>query len=49
MGKRVRDAVPAHVDELYRFALCLTRNADGARDVVHESVVRALQHGPHPP
>jgi RNA polymerase sigma-70 factor (ECF subfamily) len=44
IGKRVRDAVPAHVDELYRFALRLTRNADGARDIVHESVLRALQH-----
>src|SRR5215467_5381319 len=44
IGKRVRDAVPAHVDELYRFALCLTRNADRARDVVHESVLRALNH-----
>ena len=41
IGKRepgsVRDAVPAHVDELYRFALCLTHNADRARDIVHES------------
>ncbi len=48
IGKRepgsVRDAVPAHVDELYRFALRLTRNADGARDIVHESVLRALKH-----
>jgi RNA polymerase sigma-70 factor, ECF subfamily len=44
IGKRVRDTVPAHVDELYRFALCLTRNADRARDIVHESVLRALKH-----
>ena len=48
IGKRepgsVRDAVPAHVDELYRFALCLTHNADRARDIVHESVLRALKH-----
>ncbi len=48
IGKRkpgsVRDAVPAHVDELYRFALRLTHNADRARDVVHESVLRALEH-----
>src|SRR6516165_3110756 len=36
----VRDAVPAHVDQLYRFA----RNADRARDIVQESVLRALQH-----
>jgi RNA polymerase sigma-70 factor (ECF subfamily) len=44
LGKRVRDAVPGHVDELYRFALRLARNADRARDIVHESVLRALQH-----
>src|SRR5215831_11353692 len=44
IGKRVRDAVPVHVDELYRFALRLTRNADRARDIVHESVLRALKH-----
>jgi RNA polymerase sigma-70 factor, ECF subfamily len=48
IGKRepgsVRDAVPAHVDQLYRFALRLTRNADRARDIVHESVLRALEH-----
>jgi hypothetical protein len=48
IGKRepgsVRDAVPAHVDQLYRFALRLTRNADRARDIVHESVLRALKH-----
>ena len=44
IGKRVRDAVPAHVDELYRFALCLTRNADRARDIVHDSVLQALKH-----
>ena len=40
----MRDAVPAHVDELYRFALCLTRNADRARDIVHDSVLQALKH-----
>ena len=40
----VRDAVPAHVDQLYRFALRLTRNADRARDIVHESVLRTLRH-----
>jgi DNA-directed RNA polymerase specialized sigma24 family protein len=48
IGKRepgsVRDAVPAHVDHLYRFALRLTRNPEGARDIVHESVLRALKH-----
>jgi DNA-directed RNA polymerase specialized sigma24 family protein len=48
IGKRepgsVRDAVSAHVDQLYRFALRLTRNAEGARDIVHESVLRALRH-----
>ena len=48
IGKRepgpVRDAVPAHVDQLYRFALRLARNADRARDIVHESVLRALEH-----
>ena len=48
IGKRepgsVRDAVPAHVDQLYRFALRLARNADCARDIVHESVLRALKH-----
>ena len=40
----VRDAVPAHVDQLYRFALRLARNPDRARDIVQESVLRALQH-----
>ena len=48
IGKRepgsVRDAIPAHVDELYRFALRLTRHAEGARDIVHESLLRALEH-----
>src|SRR5215472_6297156 len=48
IGKRepgpVRDAVPAHVDQLYRFALRLARNADRARDIVHASVLRALKH-----
>jgi RNA polymerase sigma-70 factor (ECF subfamily) len=48
IGKRepgsVRDAVPAHVDELYRFALRLARNGDRARDIVHDSVLRALKH-----
>src|SRR6516225_9884236 len=48
IGKRepgsVRDAVPAHVDQLYRFALLLARNADRAQDIVHESVLRALKH-----
>src|SRR5262252_6506549 len=40
----VRDAVPAHVDQLYRFALRLALNADRARDIVQESVLRALEH-----
>jgi RNA polymerase sigma-70 factor (ECF subfamily) len=40
----LRDAVPAHLDQLYRFALRLARNAEGARDIVHESVLRALRH-----
>jgi len=40
----VRDAVPAHVDQLYRFALRLARNPDRARDIVQESVLRALEH-----
>src|SRR5215471_6634326 len=48
IGKRepgsVRDAVPAYVDQLYRFALRLTRNPEGAQDIVHESVLRALKH-----
>ncbi len=40
----VRDAVLDHLDELYRFALRMTRHAERARDVVHESVLRALEH-----
>jgi RNA polymerase sigma-70 factor (ECF subfamily) len=48
IGKRepgsVRYILPAHLDQLYRFALHLTGNPDRARDIVHESVLRALKH-----
>src|SRR2546427_12766194 len=40
----IRDALLAHLDELYRFALHMTAHAERARDVVHESVLRALEH-----
>ena len=40
----IRDAALAHLDELYRFAVRMTRHAEGARDIVQESVLRALEH-----
>jgi RNA polymerase sigma-70 factor (ECF subfamily) len=42
-GALVREAIPAYLDELYRFALRLTRYADGAQDLVQECVLRALK------
>jgi RNA polymerase sigma-70 factor (ECF subfamily) len=42
-GVLVREAIPAYLDELYRFALRLTRYADGARELVQECVLGALK------
>ncbi len=39
----VGDAIVGHLDELYRFALRMTRDAEHARDLTQESVLRALQ------
>jgi len=39
----VGEAVLAHLDALYRFALRLTRNKQLAEELVQESVVRALE------
>ena len=32
-----------HLDDLYRFALAITRNPDQAGDLVHDTVVRAIE------
>lgn len=40
----IRDAILAHLDELYRFARHMAGQAERARDIVHESVLRALEH-----
>jgi RNA polymerase sigma-70 factor, ECF subfamily len=48
MGEQLRTSVlediPIHLDDLYRFALRLTHRADHAQDIVHQSVLRALEH-----
>ncbi len=40
----VRAAVLTHLDELYRFALRLTHDAEQAGELVQESVLRALEN-----
>jgi RNA polymerase sigma-70 factor, ECF subfamily len=42
-GAVVREAILAYLDELYRFALRLTRCADDAQELVQECVLRALK------
>ena len=42
-GALVGEAILAHLDELYRFALRLTRHAEGAQELVQECVLRALK------
>jgi RNA polymerase sigma-70 factor, ECF subfamily len=42
-GTVVREAILAYLDELYRFALRLTRRADDAQELVQECVLRALK------
>jgi RNA polymerase sigma-70 factor (ECF subfamily) len=37
------DDIGEHLDDLYRFALAITRNADLAGDLVHDTVVRAIE------
>ena len=32
-----------HLDGLYRFALAITRDPDQAGDLVHDTVVRAIE------
>lgn len=39
----VGDAIVGHLDGLYRFALRMTRDAEHARDLTQESVLRALK------
>ncbi len=43
LSARVREAIVAHLDGLYRFALRLTRDRDGASELVQESALRALE------
>ncbi len=40
----IRDVMLAHLDELYRFAHRMAGQAERAQDIVHESVLRALEH-----
>lgn len=42
-GDHVRQAILAYLDDLYRFALRLTRDAEHARELIHECVLKALQ------
>ena len=39
----VRDGILEYLDELYRFALRMTRDSEQARDLIQESVLRALE------
>ncbi len=39
----IGEAILEYVDELYRFALQMTRDAEHARDLTQESILRALQ------
>ncbi len=39
----VRDGILEYLDELYRFALRMTRDAEHARDLIQESILRALE------
>ncbi len=39
----VRAAVLAHLDELYRFALRMTGDAEQAEELIHEAVLKALK------
>ncbi len=42
-GAPVREAILAYLDDLYRFALHLTREGDDARELVQECALRALK------
>jgi len=42
-GAPVREAILAYLDELYRFALHLTRDAEDGGELVQECAVRALK------
>lgn len=40
-----RDALAAHAPDLYRFARSLVRRREDAEDLVHDTIVRALERG----
>ncbi len=42
-GAHVRKAILAYLDDLYRFALRLTRDAEHARELIQECVLKALK------
>lgn len=42
-GAHVRKAILAYLDDLYRFALHLTRDAEHARELIQECVLKALK------
>ncbi|MGE0732996.1 MAG: sigma-70 family RNA polymerase sigma factor [Acidimicrobiia bacterium] len=45
MGNVDPAELPAHLDDLYRYALSLTRDRDRAADLVQDTVLRAMERG----
>jgi len=43
MKERFESLVEGHLDSLHRFALSLTRDRDGARDLLHDTFVKGFE------